>query len=131
MARFPLLAAFAMIAAPAIAQPVDWTHAETVTVTLSSFDFTPQTLQLESNRPYRLHFVNAASGGHNFVARDFFRAATIAPSDRARIANGTIELRGGESADVRIMVDSPGRYAVHCSHFMHSVFGMTGAIVVR
>lgn len=131
MTRFPFFAALALIAAPAIGQPVDWAHAETVTVTLSNFDFAPETLQLESGRPYRLRFVNAASGGHNFVARDFFRAAMIAPSDRARIANGKIELRSGESADVRIMIAEPGRYAVHCSHFMHSVFGMTGAIVVR
>jgi len=32
---------------------------------------------------------------------------------------------------VRLVVNRIGTYDVHCSHFMHSIFGMKGKIVVR
>ena len=31
----------------------------------------------------------------------------------------------------RLVVNRIGTYDVHCSHFMHSIFGMKGKIVVR
>jgi len=124
---------FFMVVLPtaASAQPVSWSNAETVTITLSSFAFTPETIELEHGQPYRLVFVNTSSGGHNFIARDFFHSAQIPSEDRAWIDNGRIEIEGGERTQIRVMITEPGRYDVHCSHFMHSVFGMTGSIVVR
>lgn len=110
----------------AIAQPP-----QRLTVELSNFKFTPGTLTLARGRPYVIHFVNAASGGHDFVAKDFFAAATIAPEDRAKVKNGEIELDGGETADVHLVANSAGTYKSHCSHFMHSAFGMTGTVVVE
>lgn len=126
-----LILLFVLPAAPALAQPVDWSDAETVTVTLSSFEFTPETIAIEHGRPYRLVFVNRSSGGHNFVAREFFRTARMPAEDRARLDRGRIEVDSGERAEIRVFLAEPGRYDVHCSHFMHSVFGMTGDIVVR
>ena len=77
-----------------------------------------------------LHLVNKAGGGHDFVAERFFTAAQLAPSDRATVTNGEVELGAGESADVRLVAPQPGTYDVHCWHFMQSTFGMTGKIVV-
>jgi len=111
----------------AIAQP----SSQAVTVELSSFKFTPATLTLTHGRPYVMHFVNSSSGGHDFVAKDFFASATIAPEDRAKVNNGEVELAGGESADVHLVPNSPGSFKSHCSHFMHSSFGMTGKVIVE
>lgn len=131
MTRFVLLFVLVLAAAPASAQRAEWANAEQVTVTLSNFEFAPETITLTHGRIYRLHLVNNASGGHNFVARDFFRHATVAPQDAAKLDDGTIELEGGESVDIRFVAPQAGEYDLHCSHFMHTVFGMTGDIVVR
>jgi uncharacterized cupredoxin-like copper-binding protein len=120
-----LLATFANGAV--IAQPAP----QTLTVEMSNFKFTPATLALVRGRPYVLHFVNSASGGHDFVAKDFFAAATIAPEDQAKVKNGEVELSGGESADIHLVANAAGTYKSHCSHFMHSSFGMTGTVVVQ
>ncbi|MBC7985848.1 MAG: cupredoxin domain-containing protein [Sphingomonadaceae bacterium] len=131
MNRALFTAALLLAAAPAAAQPADWSRAQQVTVTLSNFAYAPETIRLRRGQPYRLHFVNAADGGHNFVAREFFAAATVAAEDRARVDEGVIELGGGASGDVRLRIDAPGRYEVHCSHFMHTTFGMSGEILVE
>jgi plastocyanin len=120
-----LLATFAGGAATAQTAP------QTLTVEMSNFKFTPATLTLVRGRPYVLHFVNSASGGHDFVAKDFFAGATIAPEDRAKVRNGEVELSGGESADVHLVANTAGTFKSHCSHFMHSSFGMTGTVVVQ
>ena len=119
------LLALAGAQAPAQASP------ERVEIDLSNFKFTPSTITLRQGQPYVLHFVNTAKGGHDFAAKAFFDAATVAPEDRAAIAKGEIELRGGQSADVRLTAPVAGTYEAHCSHFMHSTFGMTGKIVVQ
>lgn len=103
---------------------------QAVTVSLANFSFTPSTIRLTHGRPYALELVNAASGGHNFAAPQFFAAAQIAPPDRARVAKGTVELAGGERVVIHLVAPPAGQYSVHCSHLMHSAFGMKGTIVV-
>lgn len=120
-----LLAIFTSGAADAASTP------QMVTVEMSNFKFTPAAFTLMRGQPYVLHFVNDASGGHDFVAKEFFAASTIDAGDRAKIRNGEVELSGGESADIHLVANSPGTYKSHCSHFMHSSFGMTGTIVVQ
>jgi len=104
---------------------------QALTVEMSNFKFNPSTLTLKRGQSYVLHFVNSASGGHDFVAKEFFASSAISPGDRAKVKNGEIELSGGESADVHLVANTPGTYKSHCSHFMHSSFGMTGQIVVE
>jgi|SRR5579863_7938143 len=120
-----------LYAAPVIAQAPDWSTAKVVEVDLSSFAITPNTITLERGTPYRLHLVNKASGGHDFVAREFFAQATLDPASRSTVQKGEVDLGGGETADLRLVATQPGTYRVHCSHFMHAALGMKGRIIVR
>jgi plastocyanin len=119
-----LLCVLAM--APAMAQ-----DAAPLTITLSSYAFAPATITLKSGTAYRLHFVNSASKGHNFSAPEFFAASTVAPADQSKITDGAVELDDGQSADITVTPNKPGTYNLECTHFMHSMFGMTGKIVVQ
>lgn len=130
--RFVLLAlALLALTSSARAQPPDWGTAPDIEVRLSSFAFAPERIELVSGQPYRLHLVNTASGGHNFDAARFFAAARIHPSDRALVKKGVVEVKAGETRDIRLIAPAPGSYKLHCSHFLHTSFGMTGLIVVR
>src|SRR4051794_22288781 len=120
-----MLSGCLLFAAPGTsAQTPDWIHAKRVEIDLANFKFTPATITLEHGQPYVLHFVNMASGSHNFAAKQFFSAATIAPEDSAAVKAGMVELHGNDSADVRLVAPAAGTYEAHCSHFMHSTFGM-------
>ncbi len=127
----PALLVAALGAAMSSAQTPDWSQARSVTIELSSFKFTPATETLEHGTAYRLHLVNTSSGGHDFVAKEFFAGSTIAPEDRAKVKGGGVDVDGGESVDIRLIPNKPGSYKLHCSHFMHSTFGMIGTIFVQ
>jgi plastocyanin len=113
------------------AQTPDWSQARPLTIELSSFKFTPANEALQRGAAYRIHFANSSSGGHDFVAKAFFAGSMIAPEDRAKITNGGVDVGGGESVDVRLIPNRTGSFKVHCSHFLHSSFGMTGTIEVQ
>jgi plastocyanin len=130
LARPLFIAALILGSAAAPAAAPAWDQAEQVEIVLSNFAFTPKVLQLHQGRPYRLHFVNKGSGGHNFAAPKFFAAAEVDPADAATVANGTVELAKAGSNSVRL-VPAPGTYKVKCTHFMHSAFGMKGVINVN
>ncbi|HLZ77913.1 MAG TPA: cupredoxin domain-containing protein [Sphingomonas sp.] len=127
----PTLLATALAATMGQAQSPDWSQARPVAIDLSNFKFTPSTLTLQHGTAYRIHLVNSASGGHDFVAREFFAGSTIAPEDQGKLKNGGIDLAGGETVDIRLVANQPGTFKTHCSHFMHSMFGMTGTITVQ
>ncbi len=112
------------------AQP-GWAQADPVTVTLANFSFAPKQINLHPGQSYRLHIFNSASGGHNFDAPEFFKAAKIDPEDSGQVKNGKIEVAGGQSADVRFVAPAAGDYELHCSHFLHEGFGMKGTISVH
>ncbi len=109
---------------------VDFTHAETVEVTLSNFAFAPGELHLQAGKPYLLKLVDSASGGHDFSAPAFFAAAALAPADAAKVAKGKIELKGGETVTVGL-VPAAGDFPLSCTHFGHGALGMKGKIVVQ
>lgn len=120
-----------LLAVPVVAQTPDWSNAQRVEIDMKSFAYTPATITLQRGVSYRLHFANKAGGGHDFTAKDFFAEATVDPASRAALDKGKLDLGGGESADVRLIANRAGTYDVHCSHFMHSTFGMTGKIIVQ
>ena len=88
-------------------------------------------MTLQHGRSYRLHLTNTASGGHNFEAKEFFAASTIAPEDRGKVVNGKIDLASRASVNISLIPNAVGPYRLRCTHFMHSAFGMTGTIVVQ
>jgi FtsP/CotA-like multicopper oxidase with cupredoxin domain len=126
--RHSLLLVLAALSAPLLAQD---TAPAIVTVELSSFKFVPEMVELERDKPYVLRLVNISAGGRNFAAKSFFAAARIDPADQAKVRNGRVEVGGGEQVDIRLTAPAPGAYKLHCSHFLHTPFGMTGQIVVR
>ena len=100
-------------------------------IVLANFSFTPSDLRLEAGKPVTLHFVNEGSGGHNFVAPEFFAAASLDEAVRSRLGKkGVVELEKGAALDVTL-TPKAGTYPVKCTHFLHAGFGMTGTITVR
>jgi uncharacterized cupredoxin-like copper-binding protein len=104
---------------------------QSITVTLSSYDFTPDIVNLRAGVDYRLHLVNDSMRDHSFSAPEFFAASTVDAQDQSKVAKGTVEVPANASVDVALKTNSPGSYALHCDHFLHALFGMTGRIVVQ
>jgi len=102
-----------------------------VNVQLSNFKFTPRTIVLDHGRIYVLRLYNASGGGHDFTARQFFAAASIAPSDRRWITEGEVEVPPGQLRTIRLTAPAAGRYKVKCTHTFHKTLGMSGTIIVR
>ncbi len=126
--------AFSLAAAAGVALAVLPANAQQpadVAVTLANFAFSPEPVRVPVHRKVTLTLINSARGGHNFAARDFFRAAHVDPADAAKIRKGTVEVPGHASVSIALTIDQPGRYLLKCSHFLHASFGMTGAIVVE
>ena len=110
------------------AQPSRDQAAETIAVRLSSFAFNPDPLRLRVGVPVRLHLENASGGSHNFSAPAFFAASLFPIGSPAQ--NGKVEVAGKSSVDITLTPRAPGTYKVECTHFLHSLFGMTGTIIV-
>ena len=127
----PAFLVAALGATTGAAQTPDWSQAKPLTIELSSFKFTPASEALQRGTPYRLHLVNTSAGGHDFVAKEFFAGSMVAPEDRAKITNGGVDVGAGESVDVRLIPNRAGSFKLHCSHFLHSSFGMTGTITIQ
>src|SRR3954452_18411608 len=71
-----------------------------VTITLTDYAFTPQTLELKVGAAYQLHFANSGSKEHNFSAPEFFAAVQIAPDDQAKLAKGQVGLGASQTVDI-------------------------------
>ena len=102
-----------------------------ISITLSTYAFTPSTLTLKAGTTYHMLFVNSGSKDHNFSAPAFFAAVAVAPEDRAKVEKGQVALEGGQSLDITVTPDHPGTFPVECTHFMHKMMGMHGSIVVQ
>jgi plastocyanin len=127
-----LAAALAAFALPAAAQTApDWSKAETLTVSMSSYAFTPSTLTLKANQPYKLVFTSTVTKDHDFAAPELFAAGVIAPEDAGKVSKGVVEVDDGGTVAVRFMPTKAGSYNFTCDHFMHAMLGMKGTAVVQ
>lgn len=113
------------VGSPSAAEPV----ADTVTIHLSNFAFTPNNIRLQAGKPVTLVLINDANGGHNFSAPVLFAASTF-PAGTAPPKYGTQEVSPHSQTKLRFIPQKPGRYEVTCTHFMHEVFGMTANVDV-
>jgi plastocyanin len=102
---------------------------ESVTVLLSNFAFDPDHIRLMSGRPVLLRLVNESNGGHSFSAPTFFAASSFPPGSSAPEA-GEIEVASHQTVVVQLIPHQPGTYPLKCTHALHDLFGMTGAIEV-
>ena len=110
-----------MVAGSAAAQPA------TQVITVWSFGFAPHPIQLAAGRPVTLMFVNRSGSSHDFTASAFFANSVISAG---AAPDGEIELRGHQTKRITL-TPRRGTYPAHCSHFLHSTFGMKDVIVVR
>jgi len=126
IARNLAAASVLLFAVPASAQT-----ATPITISLTNYAFTPNTINLKAGTVYRLHFTNDGSKSHNFNAPEFFAGSQIAQADRGKIEDGSVELDSGQAVDVTVTPARAGTYSVDCTHFMHSLLGMHGKITVQ
>ena len=123
LTRFAAFAALSLpLAAAAAAQP----GPAQVNITVWSFGFAPRPIHLAAGRPVTLVFVNRSGSSHEFTAPAFFSRSTITSG---AAPDGEIEL-GGHQARTITLIPRAGTYRAHCSHLMHSMFGMTDQIIV-
>lgn len=126
MSAFRVAAAAVLFLLPlgaAQAQPT----APVQVINLQSYAYLPTPIRLRAGAPVTLQFVNRSGKGHDFTAREFFRAARILSG---RVADGEVDLRGGQSASVTL-IPAPGRYPVHCGRPFHKMMGMRSTIIVQ
>jgi plastocyanin len=102
---------------------------ETITVRMSSFKYEPERLRLRAGVPVRLRFVNESRGGHDFSAPDFF-ASSDYPAGSSPPPEGRIAVPANGSAEITIVPKRTGMFRVTCTHFLHTLFGMTGEVEV-
>jgi plastocyanin len=122
LSRLAAAAALSLLGvSPAAAQP-----APPVTITVWSYGFAPNPIHLAAGRPVTLVFVNRSGSGHDFTASAFFAASAISAG---AAPGGEIELKGHETRSITL-VPRAGTYPAHCSHFLHSAFGMHDTIIV-
>jgi plastocyanin len=127
-----LAATLAAFALPAAAQTTpDWSKAETLTVSMSNYAFTPATLYLKANQPYKLVFTSTVMKDHDFNAPELFAAGLIDPEDAGKVSKGSVEVDDGGTVAVHFMPTRPGTYNFNCDHFMHAMLGMKGSAVVQ
>ncbi len=114
----------------------EWSKAETVTVALDEFRFTPQELEFRKGAPYRLRIENRGDRTHTFDAEGFFGAIAVQKvrsggSETALPYIKSIVVAREEATDLYFVAVTPGTYDLECSVPLHDAFGMTGRIVIR
>lgn len=102
-----------------------------ITIELSNFNISPNSLVLEHGHSYRLRLVNRSPSSHDFSATSFFRSAKLEAEDRRKFKGEKIELRGRQEVEISIVPQQPGHYKFHCTHPFHAALGMRGSIDVR
>lgn len=100
-----------------------------IEIQLKNYEFVPSALRLKRGVPVVLRLVETR-GSHSFSAPELFAASTLDPATAQLVRNGKVEVGEG-GVELRLIPNTPGTYAFHCTHFMHSAFGMKGTAVVE
>lgn len=114
----------------------DWSRTETVTLTLSEFQFDPANLAFTAGQPYRLVLRNIGDGRHTFVSDGFFKSIAVRQlgSPDITISNPVlkvVEIPPQAEKTLEFVPVTPGAYHLECSVFLHETFGMAGQIAIR
>lgn len=124
MRSFILLTPLLLCAGTAAGEPA---AASVQGIALYSYGYNPDPIVLAAGKPMTLNFVNRATKGHDFTAKEFFGSSRIISGN---VSEGEVDLGPGRSASVTL-VPAAGRYKIHCGHPFHAMMGMKGDIVVR
>jgi uncharacterized cupredoxin-like copper-binding protein len=120
-----------LVALATAASAQNFSKASVVTVGLADYHFIPPTIQLSAGKPIILRLSNTAGQPHEFAAPQFFKAATIRPSDSKFINDeGEAEVSGGQQVNIAL-VPKAGTYHLQCNKPGHVALGMQGTIVVK
>ena len=125
-----LIGAGILLASASIAQAHTPEPPTPITIALSNFKFDPGAINLHHGQSYILTLANKVGGSHDFAAPRFFQSVTLDPRDRAAVTHGVVDMPGEKIVQLHLTAPAPGTYEFHCSHFMHSSFGMKGNFVV-
>jgi len=130
MIRFAplILLAFLSLAAPP-AGAVDWSQAQTVTMSETEYRFTPKKLTFRRGVAYRLHLENHGRELHEFTAPDFIKSAEIGNPEALNADRTEVLLHPGETKDLLFVAKTAGRFRFICAD--HDWAGMTGKITVK
>ena len=124
-----IAAAVAVVISSAAFSPPQQASPSVIEVQLKNYEFVPSTLRLQRGVPVVLRLVETA-GSHSFAAPELFAASTLDPASAQLIHNGKVEVGEG-GVELRLTPNTPGTYPFHCTHFMHTSFGMKGTAVVE
>ena len=124
-----IAAAVAALTLSAAFSPPQQASPLVIEVQLKNYAFAPSTLRLPHGVPVVLRLIETA-GSHSFAAPELFAASTLDPATAQLVHDGKVEVGEG-GVELRFTPNTPGTYAFHCTHFMHSSFGMKGTAVVE
>jgi uncharacterized cupredoxin-like copper-binding protein len=102
---------------------------QTVTVTMTEYQFMPDHLTFVRDVHYRLHLENHGKETHEFTAPTFFGTAAIDNPNVLNRERTEVVMQPGETKDVFFTARRPGTYDLRCSD--HDWAGMIGGITVK
>lgn len=123
-----IVAAVAALTLGAAFSPPQQASPSVIEVQLKNYAFEPSMLRLQRGVPVVLRLVETA-GSHSFSAPELFAASTLDPATAQLVHDGKVEV-GEDGVELRFTPNTPGTYPFHCTHFMHTSFGMKGTAVV-
>ncbi|MCU7944695.1 MAG: hypothetical protein KZQ87_18660 [Candidatus Thiodiazotropha sp. (ex Cardiolucina cf. quadrata)] len=124
--------------APKIVADADWDKQRTVTVELSEYRYTPDSLRLKTGIPYKMELLNRGRVKHYFTAPEFFRAIATRKVQSNR--DGEIKapyftvlemMSNGGQLDLYFVPVRKGVYEVSCTIPGHTEQGMLGRLIVE
>jgi len=124
-----LLSAALALAAPARASDPDWSKAETVTMTMSEYQFSPNALTFKRGVAYRLHLVNKGKELHELDGPRFYAAISVGNPEILVNGGMEVDVKPGQSQDFLFVPLQAGQYPFDCDD--HEEFGMTGVFTVE
>jgi len=118
------------------AEKADWSRAVTVEIRLDEFAFQPDMLRLKAEQPTKLVIRNAGRTRHSFAAPELIKASAVrnvvpAPGETLpTVSYNEINVSAGSAKELYIVPIERGTYELKCGVVGHTLFGMTGTIVI-
>jgi uncharacterized cupredoxin-like copper-binding protein len=123
------LLALGLAAAPARASDPDWSKAETITMIMSDYQFSPNALTFKQGTAYRLHLVNKGKELHELDGPQFYAAISVGNPEILVNGGMEVDVKPGQSQDLLFVPLQAGKYPFDCDD--HEAFGMTGVFTVE